>query len=170
MNDELLYEIAPLANEWAVGLASGGLLDAEQVAVLDGRLARGGRLLEDPDLQPLWQLALGAVETANSSYFRFDVVGAFEPDEPRRIDLSEGESTADAGCGLSQRDTRRKLVALIALDGSVGATLRQDHFGKEIDLEPGMIVMAPAYCLLRVVSSQGPVPLLTFHAVGPTFR
>ena len=171
--EDLLYGLAPLANDRAIGTASVELLDLESVSVLHRAFGTNGVGTEDPAVDALLRAVLAAVEAANSNFFRFDIRGAIAPDEPRLIQMRYLESTRTQGLGLTAADSRRKLLAVVVLDigrsSGVEIGLTNELSSVTVSATPGSVITTPAYCSL-VLSTPGSIlDVLAFHCFGPAF-
>jgi len=120
----------------------------------------------------LLRVAVGAVEVANSSYFRFRVETAVDDAEPRLVELTPSADSRSLGLGLQKESSTRKIVALVILDVvGEGVRLTLDAWDKTVDAAPGQIVMFPAYGSVRVDAGPGSaVRVAAFHAFGPAFQ
>ena len=168
MPDRLVRRLPPMSNEWSLGLASGRALDEAGVARLVATLEGG-----DPaELQEQLAVVVAAIETANSSYFRFDIESAVDDAEPVVLRLTPTRDTRAVGLGLDREHSTRKLVAMVvlAVDGD-GVHLVVEGQERSTEAVPGSIVMFPAYCNVRVVGAEAAaVEVAACHAFGPAFR
>lgn len=157
-----------MANDWVLGLASGHVFEEATCAGLRRALDEG----DDDAAADVIAVAVAALESANSRYFRFDVENAVGADEPRLVALAAGEPSAAAGIGLTPAESTRKLVALVVLgvDGD-DVTVALSGTDKRVSPAVGDVLMFPAYCIAEVESpGGGSIEVAAFHAYGRAFR
>lgn len=164
-----LFDIAPLANEWVLGIASAPIFSNDQCRLLTERLATGDALSDDTS--ELLRAVCVAVEHANHQYFRFSVDGIIAPGEPSLVKLTPGAGLKQLDIGLSSQVSIRKISALVVLSVKGELEITVASTGRTTSLAPGLIVMAPSYVDLVVGGTEGASAwVAALHAVGPAFQ
>lgn len=157
-----------MTNEWVLGMASAHAFDPAWANTVLEHLRSGERA----EAQQLVEQSADALHVANADYFRFDLEGMVGVDEPALITMSPTESTQDMGLGLAPGFSDRKLLALVvlAVDAPL-ATIRVEGNEKSVVAAPGLLVIVPAYCSLRLeCDGDGSIEAAAFHAFGRAFR
>jgi hypothetical protein len=168
MFHQRIIDFPPLGNRWAYGLASAELLSAADVRNLTEFVSADVRPDDFPEPVHRW---CNALALANSEYFRFDLEGALELDEPRLVEFGAAELSTDLGLGLTPEHSTRKLVSLVVLDvPEVGAELVLQESGRSVAAAVGHFVTFPAYATVRCVTTGPGIRVLTAHGIGPAFR
>jgi len=163
--DHLLRALPPLANDWVLGVASAVGVIPDRGEALARAVAAGD------DATDLLEPIVAAVATANSTYFRFELDGLLDADEPRLVTLTSGRSTLDLGLGLRSDRPTRKLTALLVVEVEGAARLVVAPEGKTIDLVPGTVVVLPSYCAATLdAPDDASATLVAVHALGRSFR
>jgi hypothetical protein len=157
----------PLHNRWVHGLATvdvdvdwaeslwRGLVDGTVDTELTGRLM---------------MLADRVCAQVNDEYFRFDIVGIGEDDQPRLV-TATGPGTADLSAMLGPEHPDRKIVLLLPFEVSGTPQLELAPIGRTEVLSAGRLYAFPAYLGSSLVVGEGDaVRLAVIHALGPTFR
>lgn len=168
MTDRLVRAFPPMTNDWVLGMASVQAFHPAWASAILDHLRSGERA----EAQRLIEQSADALHTANSDYFRFDLDGMVGIDEPALITMSPAESTQNMGLGLAPGYSDRKLLALVVLAvDAPSAAIRLDGHEKSVVASPGLLVVVPAYCSLRLeCDGDGSVECAAFHAFGRAFR
>jgi hypothetical protein len=179
--------VAPLSNEFVVGVASAPLLSPEQCADLRATLSEEGWLPgparpgQAPhfEVQPLaaeaveWVLPIigHAVSLANNQHFRFELTGMLGFDPPGTSRLAAGVDDSELRSDISADHSTRKLVAVIPLDEGEGGVPEFPALGKQCNDGIGVMSAFPAYLTYRLRAAGGSGRLLLWSWVhGPHFR
>lgn len=159
--DDRYLRLPPMANDWALGIATAALPDGVAAAAI---------LPDREATRVLLAHAAQAVQQINAGYFRFAVDGLGEHAEPEPLHLDGPSCTADLGLGLTSQHTTRKLIVLVMLDPIIVRVA--GRFAADVCVDGGNLAVIPAYAAATLTpdGALGQARLLALHAVGDAFQ
>jgi hypothetical protein len=127
------------------------------------------RTLEALDRSTEWVLA--AIRSANDARFHFELTG-MHPDglEPQVTDVGSLAAPWIGRPAVSVGRSTAKLVVLLGLLGSGGASLVARGLDADVHLKEGTMCIAPAFLTLGLERIEAGLDVLVLAVEGPAFR